>query len=429
LGLILNFINLIFILLIFIFFHPGLQRDAEITNPANIDTIYSMDISTVLCHVAGLPLSMPVMELDGGASLSISFDDLRSGSHRYKYEVIHTDMNWVKDELDEYDYIEGFNRSEIRTYAYSTNRNLDYTHYRFELPNNDLRLKISGNYVLHVYEELRKGQRVYLFTRRIMIVEPKVKVNTIFVRPTDGLKYRSHQEIDFEISVKGFPIYNSRQEITCTAMQNGRWATAISGLKQNRDKPEHLVFDYIDRVSFPAGKEFRFFDIRSLEFRTRFVKKITENANEIIVTLNEDKTRDLFNFLDDKDANGKFLIDNQDRPDPALSSEYVWVDFTLRSPEFFDQQVYLMGSFTDWQSKSSFLMKYDEKSQAYLGSALLKQGYYNYGYMVAGKAGDWSASPIDGDWYETENDYQIMVYYRPFGARYDRLIAFHTAKP
>ncbi|MDZ4707755.1 MAG: DUF5103 domain-containing protein [Saprospiraceae bacterium] len=417
------------ILLFFIFFHPGRVNLAELSVPANTDTIYSEDIASVLCHVAGLPLSMPVIELGGGASLSISFDDLRSGSHRYKYEVIHTDMNWNKDELDEYDYIDGFNRSEIRTYAYSTNRNLDYTHYRFELPNNDLRLKISGNFLLHVYEELRKGQRIYLFTRRIMVVEPKVKVNTIFVRPTDGLKYRSHQEIDFEISVKGFPVYNSRQEITCTVMQNGRWSTAVTGLKQNRDKPELLVFDFIDKVSFPAGKEFRFFDIRSLEFRTRFVKKITENANEIIVTLNDDKVRDLFNFLDDQDANGRYIIENQDRPDPRLSSEYVWVDFTLKSPEFFDQQVYLMGTFTDWQCKSPFLLKYDDQSRAYLGSALLKQGYYNYGYVVAGKGGDFSASPIDGDWYETENDYQVLVYYRPFGARYDRLIAFHTAKP
>lgn len=417
--------NLI-ILFIRCFTAPGQDQSFILRN---IDTIYSPDIASVRCHVAGLPLSMPVLELDGGSTLSISFDDLRSGTHRYKYEVLHMDMNWKKDELEEYDFIDGFNRSEIRNYSYSTNRNLDYTHYRLELPNNDLRLKISGNYLMHVYEELRKGQRTYLFTRRILVVEPKVKVNTYFVRPTDGLKYRTHQEIDFEISVKGFQVYNSRQEITCAVMQNGRWATAIEGLKQNRDKPEHLVFDYIDKVSFPAGKDFRFFDTRSLEFRTRFVKKITENQNEIIVTLYDDKTREFFNFVDERDANGNFLIDNQDRPNANLSAEYVWVDFTLKSPEFFDQKVYLIGAFTDWQCKDPYLMKYDEKSQSYLGSALLKQGYYNYGYVVMGKGGDFSASPVDGDWYETENEYQILVYYRPFGARYDRLIAFHSAKP
>lgn len=419
--------NKFLIILLFLTSLGPIQVEAQI--PMSRDTIYSGDISSLKCHVTGLPLSMPVIELGSEATISIYFDDLRSGSHRYKYELIHVDKNWHKDQLEEIDYVDGFNRSEIRDYAYSTNRNADYTHYKFNLPNNDLKLTKSGNYILHVYEEIRRDQREYIFTRRILVVDPKVKVSPIFVRPVDALKYRSNQELDLEVSNKGFPIYNSREEVTCAVMQNGRWSTMISDLKQNREKTETLVFDYFDKVSFPAGKEFRIFDIRSLLIRSRFVKKITSTKEDIIITLYNDKIRNLSTFVTEQDADGNYIIGNNDYPDENRSSEYVWVDFTLESPEFTPFKVYLIGAFSDWQCKEQYLMKYDASTNTYLGSAFLKQGYYNYTYAIQDAYGNVASSPIDGDWYETENEYQIFVYYHPFGSRYDQLIAFQTARP
>ena len=417
----------ILLLLLILGAKPGFAQSAF--EAITYDTIYSYDIASLKCHVSGLPLSMPVYELNTGGTISISYDDLRSGSHRYRYELIHMDKDWKQDQLDEIEYIDGFNRSEIRDYTYSTNRNIDYTHYTFYLPNNDLRFKISGNYLLRVYEEIKRGHRDYIFTRRILVVDPKVRLHALFARPTDALKYRTHQEVDFEISIKGFPIYNPREEVTCAVMQNGRWSTLISDLKQNRDKTEYLVFDYFDKVSFPAGKEFRIFDIRSLLYRSRFVTKITDTKDDVIVTLREDKERGPINFIDERDANGNYLLENKDFPDGNRSSEYAWVDFTLNCPEFTNHKVYIMGAFADWQCKEPYLMKYDAASGAYLGSAYLKLGYYNYTYAVQDRSGAFTFSPIDGDWYETENEYQIMVYYRPFGGRYDQLIAFQTSIP
>ena len=147
------------------------------------------------------------------------------------------------------------------------------------------------------------------------------------------------------------------------------------------------------------------------------------------MTLYTDKIRNLINFVAEKDANGNYLIGNNDYPDDSRSAEYVWVDFTLESPQLSEFNVYIVGAFNDWQCKDAFKMKYDPATNAYLGSAFLKQGYYNYTYVVQDSYGNTSSSPIDGDWYETENDYQLMVYYRPFGSRYDQLIAFQTSKP
>lgn len=396
--------------------------------PINSDTIYQKDIASLRLISENAPLGIAIIELNSGSSLSLQFDDLRSGNRRFRYEIFHADKNWNKDDLNEMDYIQGFNKSQIKNFAYSTNRNIDYTHYSLRIPNADWKPKISGNYIMHVYEDLGKDQREYIFTRRFMIYEKKVTIQPLLVRPTDLSRYRTHHEIDVNVNIKDFPIYNSRTEITLAVMQNGRWSTLIGDLKQNRDKVDHIVFDYLDKISYPAGKEFRYFDIRSLRFRSRFVKKITENMDETIVTLTPDKVRDQFNYVTDPDADGNYLIHNNDRPDGHISSEYVWVDFTLQSPEFTENKVYLFGAFTDWQCKEDFLMKYDLASSSYLGSAFLKQGYYNYTFAVMDKQGNYNLSIVDGDWYETVNEYQFMVYYRPFGTRYDQLISYRTMK-
>ncbi len=396
--------------------------------PINTDTIYQKDIASLRLIAERAPLGIAIMELNQESSLLLQFDDLRSGNRRYRYEIFHADKNWNRDDLNEIDYIQGFNRSQIKTFAYSTNRNIDYTHYSLRIPNTDWKPKISGNYLMHVYEDIGKDQREYLFTRRFMVNDKKVTIQPLLVRPTDLAKYRTHHELDVNVNIKEFPIYNSRTEITLAVMQNGRWSTLINDIKQNRDKVDHLVFDYIDKISFPAGKEFRYFDIRSLRFRSRFVKKITETTDETIVTLTPDKIRDQFNYITDLDADGNYTIFNNDRADGHVSSEYAWVDFTLQSPEFIDNKVYIIGAFTDWQCKEEFLMKYDLASSSYSGSAFLKQGYYNYAYAVMDKQGSFNLSVVDGDWYETENEYQFMIYYRPFGTRYDQLISFKTLK-
>lgn len=404
-----------------------LDADAQI-QPVPFDTIYNKDIATLKFHAAESPLAIASVPMHG--SLILQFDDLRSGNRRYRYEIIHCDRNWKKDELNEYEYIHGFNRSLIKDFSFSTNRNQDYTFYSLTIPNNDCSLKVSGNYLIHIYEDLGKGNRDYIFTRRFMLYDQKISIEPNFVRPSDISKYRTNQEIDIEVFIKEFPIYQSRNEIFLSVMQNGRWNTLISNLTQNRDKTDYLVFDYIDKISFEAGKEFRFFDIRSLNFRSRFVKKITKNTDETIVTLNIDKVRTEFNFVNERDANGNYVIGNSDLPnsDFNISSEYAWVDFTLQSPEFDQNKVFLIGSFSDWQCKEENLMKYDLATQSYLGSVYLKQGYYNYAYAVMDRQGHFDISTVDGDFYETENDYQFMVYYRPFGTRYDQLISYLQVK-
>ncbi len=429
--------------------------------PVNYDTIYAPDIASVKCHIRGLPLSMPVIQLTSTSALDIYFDDLLASDHRYRYEIVHVDRTWHRDDLAEMEYLEGFNRSEIRNRTYSTNRNVDYTHYRFTIPNNDIKLTKSGNYLLHVYEEVKRGERTYIFTRRILVSDPKVLISHMVSRANGSDHYRTHQEVDFEINSKGTTIYNANQEIRASVMQNGNWSTLISDIKHNREKPDMLVYDFTDKVSFAAGKQFRYFDIRSVDMRLRSVKKITENTDETIITLENDKTRIQSNYMSYVDINGSYVIDNfriagfnivgnrkledsvrliysqqllavdnaSSRSNANNSSEYVWVDFTLLHDEMPGLQVYVVGQMTDWQCKNHFMMKYDPITKAYLGSALLKQGFYNYQYAVKDiKSSEVTTSILEGDWSETENEYQILVYYRPFGARYDQLIGFQTAR-
>ncbi|MBK8879346.1 MAG: hypothetical protein IPN74_12580 [Haliscomenobacter sp.] len=70
-------------------------------------------------------------------------------------------------------------------------------------------------------------------------------------------------------------------------------------------------------------------------------------------------------------------------------------------------------------------MAYNNAINAYVLKTPLKQGFYDYAYAMTPRNTEKKAvnlSPLEGDWFETENDYTILIYYRPFGGRYDQVI-------
>ena len=85
---------------------------------------------------------------------------------------------------------------------------------------------------------------------------------------------------------------------------------------------------------------------------------------------------------------------------------------------------------TDWKLKEEFRMVYNNRINGYICKALLKQGYYEYEYVLSPnkKSRDkplYTHTETEGDWYETENQYTILIYYHPLGERYDQLIGYY----
>ena len=247
------------------------------------------------------------------------------------------------------------------------------------------------------------------------------------VRPNAVSKMRTHQELDFVVDFNRLNIRDPQREVRATVLQNGRWDNAIINIPPLFVRGTQLIFDYQDRVIFPAGKEFRYLDMRSLRFGSENLTAVERIGDTYEVTLNKDQKRFNQVYLNRQDLNGMYVIETFDQEDPFLSSNYANVLFSLYSPEpLYDYDVYLFGKLTDWRIDERYKMAYNPLVNGYVGKVQLKEGYYDYKYAVVPREGNnrtANLTEIEGDWYETENQYTILLYYRPFGERYDRVIS------
>lgn len=445
--------------LAFLFFVQNVQTQDQ--NLRYDNYVYQPNIRSVKFTQKGLYLSQPLLILGGDGLLELEFDDMDANSKSYYYRVIQCDINWKPTQLSELDYIDGYANDLLREYHNSFRTTTSFSHYRLILPNENTRITRSGNYILQIYDN--QGKEVTVLTRRFIVMESKAFVNAKLVPPAAVGKFKTHHEIDFEVSIDKLPVGNMQQEIKATILQNNRWDNAIYNLPPNFNRLNSLVWDYQDKVVFPAGKEFRWLDMRSLFIYGSQIASINRLNNRYEIILKEDRPFDGTQYFQIFDLDGDFVIGNADqrgtrlnenlqrrpnqspdglKPNPSdwrdlaqddsdhfnqsLGSDYAEVQFFLGMNEPLENQdVYLLGRFNDWQMQPQYKMTFDEVLQAYTVRTPLKQGYYNYAYGTkARNASNVPAnlSPIDADWWETENVYTIIVYYRAFGERYDRVI-------
>lgn len=391
----------------------------------NHDFIYLEDIHTVNFYPLNNPLGYPIIGLNDGSRLELTFDDLTEDVRDYQYEIIHCNADWQPSELTEMDYLDGFNMEVITEYEFSFNTMTNYVNYRLVFPNQNTKVTKSGNYLLHVFED---GDReLPIITRRFQVSEKNMQVVSSLARTGSVSKSRTHQEIDFIINHKGINISNPHNDIKVIVTQNGRWDNAITGLQPLFIRDQQLVYDFQDKIVFPAGKEFRNFNTQSLQYRTeRVVRIIEDKVDKYHVELLTEKPRLGTSYTFFNDLNGKYIIENDDdNGNPRIRADYAWVHFSLEKPlPFDDAEIYLFGKMTDWAIRDEFKLEYVEDLKMYRTKVFLKQGYYDYNYAyVEGSGSKPKIEEIEGNWYETENDYHIFVYYRPIGERYDRLVA------
>lgn len=389
--------------------------------------IYQENMASVTFRLADLFLSLPVVNIDSDLPLVLEFDDLDGDVKDYTYTFVHCDQYWKQTNLAQLEYLDGFSEDRITNYSYSFKTLKSYTHYELELPSRNMRWTKSGNYLLIIYED--EGDKVPVITRRFVVVDPRIRVDGRLVPTAKVANSRTHQEIDFAVDYEKFPMRSPQQEVRATILQNGRWDNAIIGLSPNFTRLNSVVFDYQDKIVFPAGKEYRYADLRSFRLTGPSIAEIELSTEYYEVYLMPEGTRDDKAYITRRDANGSFVIETQDQSSWKLSSEYAFVRFFLKVSEpFYDDEVYLFGAFSDWQLRPEFRMEYNNAINSYVGMVLLKQGYYEYEYVTVPRNLKKGEKPVisreqtEGNWYETENEYTILVYYRPFGDRYDQVI-------
>ena len=385
--------------------------------------ILDRQLHTLQVVVNDDPLLPPIMNLGGGNHLEIGFDELSHEYHRYIYKVEHCNADWSPStEIFESDYMNGFNGEPIEDYEKSFNTTVLYTHYSLRIPNENISLKLSGNYKLTVYND-EGDEPVPVLTACFSLVEPGVGIGATVSTNTDIDFNKSHQQVDFSVNYGLVKVIDPHRELKTVVMQNRRWDNCVVNPKPNIQAANKIEFTHNRQLIFPAGNEYHKFEILDVHIPTLNVDRMEWFDPYYHATLYPNQTAR--NYLYDEDQNGAFIIRNSDDEDVATTCDYVFTHFTLKSPQLPGGEVYLNGEWTYNRFIPEYRMTYNRETQAYEATALLKQGYYNYNYLfVPDGETQGNSGRTDGNFYETENEYIILVYHRPNGGRYDKLVGY-----
>ena len=389
---------------------------------AQRNRILNPDIASLQVVAGNNWLSMPVIGLGEGVPVNIAFDDLTHEYRRYAYKVEHCNADWsTSGDLFVSDYIDGFNTDNvIEDVEQSINTNVLYTHYRFQIPNERCKLTMSGNYRVTIYDANDDDKAVAECC--FMVVEPRMGIKLSVDANTDkGINSR-WQQVAMEVKYGGgLSVTDVQRQIYTVVMQNGRWDNAVVNAKPQFVMGDGLRWSHNPQLVFEAGNEYRKFEMLDVRQANMGVEKIDWDGEAYHAYLWPDEPRGSYVF--DEDANGAFYIRNSDNRENNSTSEYVHVHFTLRSPRL-EGDVFVNGVWTNDLLAAPYKMQYDEGAQCYRLSLLLKQGYYSYQYVWQQSNGQIATVPSEGSFYQTENRYQALVYYRKLGERADRLVGF-----
>ncbi|MGM9746616.1 MAG: DUF5103 domain-containing protein [Paludibacteraceae bacterium] len=383
-------------------------------------------IHTVQAQLSDNPLALPVIELNSDQQIRIAFDELSYESRSFTYKIVHCNADWTPSALSEVEYIDGFYDGIISDYAQSTNTITLYTHYQLFVPNDELRLRVSGNYAVLIAEnnDFDHLAAVACFS----VVDSRIAV-TGTVRPNTDIELANrYQQLDFELDTRGYEIRDPFNELKVTVRQNQRWDNAVNNLQPTYTSATTQVYKNNRQLIFEGGNQYRSIDFSSEYTYGAGIDRIVFDREQFHVLLTPSELRTGRGVAQGDDANGRYLVNRQLSDDSDSEADYMWVHFVLPMDEpFFTGSVYLLGELCGNDIGEAARMTYDFAEHAYIKSLLLKQGGYNFQYLYVPKgSATGSLQPTEGSYWQTENAYTIYVYHRAWGERYDRLVAVKT---
>ena len=382
--------------------------------------IYTPRIQTVTSMVNGDWMNRPVMVLGSSDVLDIGFDELSHNYHRLVYRLEHCEADWsTSDDLFESEWLSGFNGNPIDDYQNSINTTVLYTHYRLTIPNDQCSLRKSGNYRLTVYDEDNDDER--LLDVEFYVVEPLVSIGMEVTTNTDIDHNDSHQQLSMTVNYNTLRVTDIDSQLHTVVMQNWQEDKARVNVRPNTITNKGLGWQHNRALIFPAGNEFHKFEVLDVSHPTMGIERIEWDGQRYQAYPFTATARK--NYLTDVDANGAFCIRNSDRTEIDYTCDYVWVNYTLQAPYCGD--LYINGLWTTSTVQQTYKMAYDDEQHIYRASVMQKQGYYSYQFLLAD---DGSLSPTEGNYYQTENNYQVLVYYKGIGERTWRLVGYRGAE-
>lgn len=402
--------------LLFVFFISQ-QLHAQQT-----EMVLHNNIRTVQLHIYGAQQELPVYRLNSNDKLELGFDDLDGNVKSYYYTYELCDYNWNPVNLNPFDYIQGFTQNRIATYRFSSVALTRYTHYQAILPERNSTPTKSGNYLLKVFLDGDTSKLV--FRKRMLVADQKAIVAGEVVQPFTPELFKSHQKLKFSVSLKGLNTFSAAQQVKVVILQNNRWDVAQRDIPPTFVRGNSLEYNSENIGIFPGGKEWRWADLRSLRLQSDRVDSgsYKKNSTELFMKVDGDRSAQRYIYF--ADLNGAFVITTYEALNPLWQGDYANVKFSLAPPNgkpYAREEVFLAGHFTGFNTTENWKMHFNDSTGLYEIFTPLKQGYYNYTYIVKDPQSG-ATTDLEGNYWETENSYTILVYYKSFTDRSDQLI-------
>ncbi len=406
-------------------FLAGLQVQAQ----REPDKTYMPTINGIKLFVKGGQATYPIITLGSTNSLELHFDDLDGYVKSYSYTFQLCNADWSTVDLGPFDYLQGFTQNRILQYRASSLATTKYIHYQVNLPERNCVPSKSGNYLLKVF--LNSDTSQLAFTRRVLVVDNQASVAAQVLLPFNSALQRTHHKIQFTLDKTKLNIASPEQQLKIVVLQNYQWNTAITGKQPMFMRGNLYEYNGERDFLFPAGKEYRWVDLRSFRFQSERIDQVDMTSHPFEVTVKPDPERTQFRYLYYQDLNGFFEIAATEQINPWQQGDYANVHFSFvpnNHQPLPGRDVYLSGQLTDYALNDASRMQYNAEKGIYEKTMLLKQGYYSYTYVTASAdhPGVIDEEQTEGNYWETENDYTVLVYYRGFGDRYDELVGMTT---
>jgi hypothetical protein len=392
------------------------------------DHVYRSNIhAATLTRYADI-YSYPVMTLNSADQFELHFDDMDADVKSYYYTYLLCNADWTPSTLFTFDYIRGFQNVRISDYRNSSIAITRYTHYQAVLPDRNCVPVRSGNYLLKVF--LDGDTSKIVFTKRFLVVDNRSTITAEIQQPFNAQWFQKYQKVNVGVTVNSTINVFNQQDVRVVIIQNFAWPTALYLNRPNIFRGNYFGYSDEAITSFPAGKEWRWIDLRSLRLMSDRMQRLDKKKNITDVFVKPDGERLQQPYIYYRDLNGLFTIENSDNVNPYWQADYAWVHFSYFPPAnrpYEGKNIYIYGELTGYGINDSTKMIFNADRGAYEKTLFLKQGYYNYSYVTITDnpaAGNFSIANTEGNYWATENNYMVLVYYHAFGARADELIGF-----
>ena len=409
-----------FLISILIFFSINLSAQSWQTK------IYDKNVRTLQVFPDGKPLDMPVIRLNSDEQIRISFDEMTFAPKSYNYRIIHCNSDFSPSQLTQSEYISGFVSGSVSDFALSENTLTLYTNYILTLPENDFSFRVSGNYAVIIAEDnnFDKIAAVACFS----VMENLVRIDMNVTANTDIEFSGRYQQVEMTIDNSNLPISNVFSELKVNVQQNRRTDNAAFDVKPTFTATFKQTYKNNRALIFEGGNRYRVIDFASDRAFSGEIDKIEHKSDyyNIFLMPANLRSRNFSTTTTGGDANGRFKINRQRFDDVDITADYMWVHFILPAEKpFTDGDIYILGDLTNNTFDQNSRMVYDAQKGIYYKALFLKQGGYSFMYAFLPKnSKEATLQKIEGSFWQTQNEYSVMVYHRAFGARYDRLVGF-----